>query len=100
MRVYETSATEGAGPLQLHHQTGSRSFYSAFGANGAADAFLYLVQHRDLNEWEAGTGHLADAGTLVRDTVIASSNADAAVPFSAGVKDITNDIYEGAYDAR
>ncbi len=99
MRVYETSETEGLGPLRLDRQAGSRSFYSAFGAGGGVDVFLYLVQHRDLNEWEAGTGHLSDAGTLCRDTVIASSGNDQPVHFSPGVKDITNNIYEGAYDA-
>ncbi len=99
MRVYETSETAGAGDLLLTRRAGSRSFYSTFGAGGAPDAFLYLVSHRDLNEWEAGTGHLSDAGTLCRDTVVASSNNDKPVDFSAGMKDVTNNIYEGAYDA-
>ncbi len=103
-RVHEISETTGTGALCLARAARGRSFYSAFGANNAMDAFLYLARHRDLNEWEAGTGHLTDAGTLCRDTVIASSNNDRAVSFSAGIKDITNNIhegniYEGAYDA-
>jgi hypothetical protein len=35
---------------------------------------------------------MSDATTLVRDTVIQSTNANAAVNFSAGTKDVTNDI--------
>lgn len=100
--MYQTSHSTGCGPVALSTQGGSRSFYSAFGAgkdNGGADVFLYLIRHRAVNEWEVGTGHLSDAATLVRDTVIASSNKDMVVNFSAGVKDITNNINEGPYDA-
>jgi hypothetical protein len=102
MKVYQTTQTTGCGPVILAAQSGNRSFYSAFGAgkdNDGADVFLYLIRHRAADEWEVGTGHLSDAATLVRDTVVASSNNDLTVNFSAGVKDITNNIYEGPYDA-
>jgi len=97
--VRETTPSTGCGPLALAAQGDRRSFYSAFGSGGA-DVFLYLIRHRVTNEWEVGTGHLSDAATLVRDTVVASSNNDAPVDFSGGVKDITNNIYEGPYDAQ
>ncbi len=101
MKVYETTMSTGYGPMALAAQSGHRSFYSAFGAgkdNGGTNVFLYLIRHRTTPEWEVGTGHLSDAATLVRDTVIASGNSDAPVNFSAGVKDITNNIHEGCYD--
>ena len=97
MRIYQTTQSGGLGPLALTAQSGNRSFYSAFG-HGGADVFLYLIRHRSCEEWEVGTGHLSDAATLVRDRVIASSNGDLPVDFSAGIKDITNNIHEGFYD--
>jgi hypothetical protein len=100
--VRETTLSTGRGPVTLALERGSRSFYSAFGAGkngGGDDAFLYLIRHRTAGEWEVGTGHLSDAATLVRDTVMASSNHDTPVSFSPGVKDIMNNIYGGFYDA-
>jgi len=46
--------------------------------------------HQSAAEWEVGTGHLSAATTLVRDTVLNSSNSNAAVNFSAGTKDVTS----------
>jgi hypothetical protein len=55
--------------------------------------FDYFAQHRTENEWERGTGHMSDANTLVRDTVLANSNGDTnPVNFSAGTVDIGSDI--------
>ena len=103
LKVQQTTMTTGCGPVVLAAAPGNRSFYSAFGASekdgGGTDVFLYLIRHRTTGEWEVGTGHLSDAATLVRDTVVASSNSDCAVDFSPGVKDVTNNIYELAYDA-
>ncbi len=70
---------------------GKRSFNTAFGTGGT-DVFDYFISNRDVAEWERGTGHMSASTTLVRDTVIASSNANNAVNFSAGMKDVTNDI--------
>lgn len=89
--VRETSLSAGAGDMALTAR--GRSFYSAFGAGGH-DVFLYLIRHRGTGAWEVGTGHLADAATLRRDTVVASSSGDARVDFPPGPKDITNNIYE------
>lgn len=88
--VHQTSTTTGTGALTLTAENGKRTFLTAFGTGGT-DTFDYFVSNRDAAEWERGTGH-ENAGTLVRDTVIASSNANAAVNFSAGTKDVTNDI--------
>src|SRR5690606_5418771 len=63
-----------------------------FGTGSSTDVFDYFVSNRAAAEWERGTGHMSDANTLVRDTVIASSNSNNAVSFSAGTKDVTNDV--------
>ena len=89
--VHETSTTTGTGNFTLTNANGKRSFNTAFGTGGT-DIFDYYISNRDAAEWERGTGHLSAASTLVRDTVIASSNSNNAVNFSAGTKDVTNDV--------
>lgn len=89
--VYQKTASEGTGALSLSAVAGYRSFYAAFGTGGT-DMFFYALRHGVLDEWEVGTGHLSDATTLVRDTVIASSSGGTFVSFSAGDKDVVNDI--------
>lgn len=82
-RVKETTTTTGTGALTLDGATtGYQSFTTAFG-NGVS---VYYVIAGGA-EWEVGIG-TTGAGTLSRDTVLQSSNADALVPFSAGVKDV------------
>lgn len=89
--VHEASTTTGTGNFTLSEINGKRRFSSPFGTGGA-NVFDYFISSRSAVEWERGTGSMSDANTLVRDTVIASSNANAAVNFSAGLKDVTNDI--------
>ena len=89
--VHETSASTGTGNFTLSNVDGRQSFNAAHGTGGT-DVFYYFISHRTAGEWEVGTGHLSAANTLVRDTVLASSNNDNFVNFSAGTKDITNDL--------
>lgn len=89
--VHETSSSTGTGNFTLSNVNGKRSFNTAFGTGGT-DLFDYFIMNRDAAEWERGTGHLSAASTLVRDTVKASSNSNNAVNFSAGTKDVTNDV--------
>lgn len=89
--IHQTATTTGTGNFTLVAVNGKRSFNTGFGTGGT-DLFDYYISSRDAAEWERGTGHLSDATTLVRDTVIASSNANAAVNFAAGTKDVTNDV--------
>src|SRR5215468_5683367 len=89
--VHQTTTGTGTGNLTLVAVNGKRSFNAAFGTGGT-NVFDYFVSNRDAAEWERGTGHLSDATTLVRDTVLASSNSGSAVNFSSGTKDITNDV--------
>jgi hypothetical protein len=53
-----------------------------------ADTVYYAIAHRTANEWEVGLGTYSATNTLTRTTVHSSSNANAAVTFSAGTKDV------------
>jgi hypothetical protein len=92
--VHETSTSTGTGNLTTSAVNGKQRFSDAatFGTGSTVDVFDYFISNRDAAEWERGTGHMSAVGTLVRDTVKESSNANAAVSFSAGTKDITNDV--------
>ena len=82
-RTKETSITTGTGTLTLQGApTGFQTFTAAFG-NGVS--VYYVIAGG--SEYEIGIG-TTGAGTLSRDTVLQSTNADALVPFSAGVKDV------------
>lgn len=89
--VHETSTTTGTGNFTLVNVNGKNNFNDAFGTGGS-DVFDYFISNQDAAEYERGTGHMSDATTLVRDTVIESTNSNNAVNFSAGTKDVTNDI--------
>jgi len=86
-RVRETTITAGTGALTLAGAaTGFRTFTSVL-ANG--DTCYYCAAHQSADEWEVGIGTFTTSGTtLARTTVLASSNAGAAVNFSAGTKDV------------
>lgn len=90
--VHETSTSTGTGNLTLTAVNGKQGFNTAFGNGAPTNVFDYFISNRDAAEWERGTGHMSDATTLVRDTVIESTNANAAVSFSAGTKDVVNDV--------
>lgn len=86
-RVKDSTTTTGTGSLTLSGTapTGFESFNTAFGTN---TYFFYCISSSGGAEWEVGEGHLSGATTLVRDTVLQSSNSDAAVNLSAGTKDV------------
>ena len=87
-RVKETSTTTGTGTLNL---SGAVSGFQTFVAGvGDGNTTYYAIVNRDESEWETGVGTVTDASTdtLARTTVIASSNSDSAVDFSAGTKDV------------
>ena len=88
--VEETSTSTGTDGLVVTDVTGRDAFDEAFPTSGV-DVFWYGIANRDADEWEVGSG--SRHGTeLKRDTIIASSNGDARVSFSAGSKDVTSDI--------
>ena len=85
-RVFEESTTTGTSDFTL---SGASNNYVAFATVyglGAANTFPYTIENRLTNEWETGIGYLSDANTLVRDRVVASSNANSKVSFAAGSK--------------
>jgi hypothetical protein len=87
-RVQETSTTTGTGTLSL---AGAVSKFRTFVAGiGDGKSVYYSIVHRSSAEWETGIGDVSDASpdTLTRDVVLASSNANALVDFSAGTKDV------------
>jgi len=82
-RVRETSTTTGTGTLTLAGAvSGFQTFSSAIGDTNTC---YYTIVNG--SEWEVGLGTVG-AGTLARTTILQSSNADAAVNFSAGTKDV------------
>jgi hypothetical protein len=89
--VHQTGTTTGTGNFTLSAVDGHRTFSDVFGTGGAS-VFYYYISNRGAAEWEIGTGSMSDSTTLVRDAVLLSSNANAAVNFSAGTKDATNDL--------
>ena len=86
-RVRETTTTTGTGAVTLSGAyTGFQSFSSAIG-NG--NNTYYTIANVAVGEWEVGIGTYTSASnTLSRTTVLASSNAGAAVSFSTGSKDV------------
>ena len=86
-RVADTSTTTGTGNITVSGTapTGYRTFSAVC---AAGDTFFYNIAHQSLNEWESGLGTYSSAGVFARTTVIESSNANAAVNFSAGTKDV------------
>ena len=87
-RVLETTTVTGTGPATL---LGASSGFQSFSAGiGASNTTYYCIVNPSVaNEWEVGLGTLDAGGTiLTRTTVYKSSNADAAVVFTAGTKTI------------
>ena len=78
-RVQETSTTTGTGTLTLAGAvTQFQTFSSAVG-NG--NTTYYTIYNAGGTQWEVGVGTVG-AGTLSRDTVLSSSNANALVSFT------------------
>lgn len=85
-RVKENSSTTGTGTFIL---TGAQVGFQSFAVVGNANTTYYTIQNPGTNEWEVGIGTYTSANTTIaRTTVLSSSNANAVVNFSAGVKDV------------
>ena len=87
-RVKETTATTGTGTLDL---AGAVQDFEGFVAGiGNSNTTYYAIVNTGTGEFEVCLGTVTDAATdtLSRDTIISSSNSDAAVNFSAGTKDV------------
>ena len=85
-RVKENSSTTGTGTFTL---TGAQVGFQSFAVVGNANTTYYTIQNPGTSEWEVGVGTYTSANTTIaRTTVLSSSNANAVVNFSAGVKDV------------
>lgn len=87
-RVKDTTTTTGTGAVTLSGSapTGFRTFGAGVGDGNTT---YYTIAGVGTSEWEVGIGTYTAAGTsLSRDVVLASSNGNALVPFSAGAKDV------------
>ena len=84
--VVDDSETRSANAVTLAGAvTGYQTFNNAF---GLTNQFPYCIELVSGSEWEVGIGYLSSSTTLVRDRVESSSNANAAVTFSAGTKNV------------
>jgi hypothetical protein len=99
-RVKETSNTTGTGTFVL---AGASTGFQSFAVIGDGNTTYYTIQNPDTNEWEVGIGTYTSANTTVaRTTILSSSNANAVVSFSAGIKDVfvtypaNKSVYEDA----
>ena len=89
-RVKEQSTSTGTGTINLDGAvTGFESFVSGIGTGNTTYYAIYN-QGATPSEWEVGIGTVTDAtpDTLSRDTILSSSNSDAAVNFTGGTKDV------------
>jgi hypothetical protein len=87
-RVKETSTTTGTGTFNLAGaETGYESFVSGVGTGNTT---YYAIELNAAGEWEVGIGTVTSGApdTLSRDTIISSSNSDAAVNFTSGTKNV------------
>ncbi len=85
-RVQETTTTTGTGTITL---AGAVSGFQSFAAIGNGNTTYYTIAHTTVAEWEVGIGTYTSSGTtLARTTILASSNSNNAVDFSAGTKNV------------
>lgn len=89
--VHQATTTSGTGPYTLTTVGGKQAFADAFGIGGA-DVFFVYISNRSAAEWMYGSAHMDDASTLVVDTVLGGTNGTSPVNFSAGPKDVANDL--------
>jgi len=86
-RVQEFTSTTGTGTLTL---TGSPDGFETFSSAVGDGNTTYYTISSNTTEFEVGIGTVTDAtpDTSSRDTIISSSNSDAAVNFTAGEKNV------------
>jgi hypothetical protein len=85
-RVQETSTTTGTGSFTLDGAaTGFRTFASVL---SSADTTYYTIAEQGGTNWEVGLGTFTSPSTLARTTILSSTNANSAVNFAAGTKNV------------
>lgn len=86
-RVKVNTTTTGAGTVVL--ASTAPAGYQSFAVIGDNNTTYYTIAGQTTSEWEVGIGtyYLANS-SLSRTTILSSSNANAAVTFTAGTKDV------------
>lgn len=86
-RVKSNTVTVGTGTIVL--SATPPSGYQSFEVIGNGNTTYYTIAEQSGTDWEVGIGtyYLANS-SLARTTVLASSNANAAVTFGSGTKDV------------
>jgi len=86
-RVLDSSTSTGTGAFVVSGTpaAGYRTFSAVM---SVGDTCYYSIQGQTTSEFEVGLGTYSSANTLTRTTVYSSSNANAAVSFSAGTKNV------------
>jgi len=85
-RIQETSTSTGTGTITL---AGAVTGYQSFAVVGNNNTTYYTIADQSGSNWEVGIGTYYLANTsLARTTILASSNANAAVVFGAGTKSV------------
>jgi len=85
-RVKSNTTTTGTGTIVLG---GAALGYQSFAVIGDANSTYYTIADSTAGDWEVGIGTYASGNTsLIRDTVLSSSNSGALVDFAAGTKDV------------
>lgn len=92
-RVVESSTSSGTGAFTLN---GAETGYQSFSVVGDGSTVYYTIQSKDSSgvltgEWEVGIGTYS-ANILTRSTVLESSNSNALVSFTSGLKDVFIDL--------
>lgn len=83
-RVKESTTSTGTSSITL---TGADTGYRTFDSQlTTSDTCFYCIDGSA--EWEVGLGTYSGTNTLTRTSVLTSSNANSAVSFSAGTKDV------------
>jgi len=86
-RVLDSSTSTGTGPFVVSG-TPAAGYQTFSSVMSVGDTCYYSIQGQTTSEWEVGLGTYSYANTLTRTTVYSSSNAGAAVSFSAGTKNV------------
>lgn len=86
-RVKVNTTTTGSGTIVLN--TTPATGYQSFAVIGDTNTTYYTIAEQSGTDWEVGVGtYYSGNSSLSRDTVLSSSNANAAVTFGSGVKDV------------
>jgi len=85
-RIQETSTSTGTGTISL---AGAVTGYQSFAVIGNTNTTYYTIADQSGSNWEVGIGTYYSGNTsLARTTILASSNSNAAVLFTAGTKSV------------